>query len=155
MAKIAMCGYGSQGQGVGNNPDGYAYVVDDSVKTGQKIQVVSTSRAGRKFATTAVPLHTYKRTSVKGFEARQKAEEKASDGKITWSYTGKELGVKGSKETQDKLTGEQKQSDYTMKTRAGNIAKYLEQNPNAQLSKNASETFASYSSKFMPKGDTL
>ena len=63
MAKIAMCGYGSRGQGVGNNPDGYAYVVDDSVKTGQKIQVVSTSRAGRKFATTAVPLHAYKRTS--------------------------------------------------------------------------------------------
>ena len=58
-------------------------------------------------------------------------------------------------ETQNKLTGEQKQSDYTMKTRAGNIAKYLEQNPNAQLSKNASETFASYSSKFMPKGETL
>ena len=85
----------------------------------------------------------------------EKAEEKASDGKITWSYTGKELGVKGSKETQNKLTGEQKQSDYTMKTRAGNLAKYLEQNPNAQLSKNASETFASYSSKFMPKGETL
>ena len=42
-----------------------------------------------------------------------------------------------------------------MQTRAGNISKYLEQNSNAQLSKNASETFASYSSKFMPKGETL
>ena len=159
MAKIAICGYGSQGQGVGKDGQGYAYVVDDSVKTQQVIQVISTARNKvTKFATTAKVLHGYKESSVKGEEAKQKAEQNA--GTVTQSYTGKELGAKGSKAKEFLYEGADgvkhyKTSQYQQATRAGNIAKYLEQNPNAQLSKNASETFASYSSKFMPKGETL
>lgn len=161
MAKIAICGYGSQGQGVGKDGQGYAYVVDDSVKTQQVIQVISTARNKvTKFATTAKVLHGYKESSVKGKEAEQKAEQNA--GAITQSYTGKELGAKGSKARELLYEGADgvkhyKTSEYQKATRAGNIAKYLEQNPNAKdnLSKNASETFASYSSKFMPKGETL
>lgn len=153
MAKIAKCGYGSRGQGVsGNAPDGYSYVVDDSVQRGQKIQVVATSRKGKKFATTAVPLHIYKRTSVKGFQARQQAEEKA--GEVTQSYTGKELGAGGSREyDKNAITGKTQPSQYVQETRAGNLAKYLEKHSNAELSKNASETYAEYAAKFMNKGE--
>ena len=76
MAKIAQVGYGSKGQGVGKHPNGYTYVVNDNVRTGDAIQVISTSSAGRKFATTAVPLHTYSENTVKGKTAKIEAEEK-------------------------------------------------------------------------------
>ena len=70
MAKIAQVGYGSKGQGVGKHPNGYTYVVNDNVRTYDVIQVISTSPAGRKFATTAVPLHTYSENTVKGKTAK-------------------------------------------------------------------------------------
>ena len=73
MAKIAQCGYGSRGQGVGNKPEGYTYIVNDNVNKGDVIQVISTSRLGRKFPTTAVPLSTAKMDTAKGQEIKQKA----------------------------------------------------------------------------------
>ena len=77
MAKFAQCGYGSKGQGLGNTTDGYTYVVNDNVRTGDVIQVIATShgKEPKKFATTAVPLHTYKENSVKGQEAKQEAQK--------------------------------------------------------------------------------
>lgn len=154
MAKFAKCGYGSRGQGLGATTDGYTYVVNDNVRTGDTIQVVATSSRGKKFATTAVPLHTYKETSVKGQEARREAQQETGE-EPTRSYTGKELGVEASKKVPKEPTikGEKAQSQYTLQTRAGNIAEYLKNNPNEQLTKGASETFASYSKKFMGKGE--
>lgn len=154
MAKFAQCGYGSKGQGVGKTGEGYTYVVNDNVRTGDIIQVISTSRANRKFATTAVPLHTYKESTVKGQEARQKAVD-ATGNEPTKSYTGKELGVTGSKRVQDKniIGGDNKQSQYTLQTRAGNIAQYMKSNPNSVFTQKSQETFEEYSKKFMKNGD--
>lgn len=159
MAKFAKCGYGSRGQGLGKTADGYTYVVNDNVRTGQKIQVIATSRRNRKFPTTAVPLHTFSENSAKGQEAKQKAQE-ATGREPTRSYTGKELGAKGSKDipAQPNVSPARHdvlkpQSEYVQAVRAGNVAKYLEANPNSELSLNARETFDSYSAKFMPKGE--
>ena len=72
MAKFAKVGYGSHGQGVSekNAPDGYDYIVDDNVNVGDKIQVVATSVNGNKFGTTAVPLSTYGKDTIKGQETK-------------------------------------------------------------------------------------
>lgn len=159
MAKIAKCGYGSRGQGLGKTKDGYTYVVNDTVRTGQKIQVISTSRANRKYPTTAVPLHMYGTNTAKGQEAQQKAQE-ATGREATRSYTGKELGAKGSKAIPAQPVVREgdhstlkPQSEYTMAVRAGNVERYLQQYPDSTLSANARETYDSYSAKFMNKGD--
>ena len=152
MAKFAQCGYGSQGQGLGATTDGYTYVVNDNVRTGDKIQVISTSKAGRKFATTAVPLHTYKENSVKGQEAKQQAQEKTGKDP-TQVYSGKELGVQGSKATKPLGDGKRSISEYAQSTRAGNIVMYKQKDPNAQWTTKAQETFDTYSKQFMNKGE--
>lgn len=152
MAKFAKCGYGSQGQGLGKTTDGYTYIVNDNVRTGDRIQVVSTSSNGKKFATTAVPLHTYKETSVKGQQAKQEVMEKTGKDP-TQSYSGKELGVQGSKATKPLPDGKRTTSQYVQETRGGNLAMYKQQNPNAEFTKKSQETFDSYSKQFMNKGE--
>ena len=148
MAKFAQVGYGSRGQGLGRSPDGYTYVVNDNVRKGDRIQVISTSRKGKKFATTAVPLHTYKENSVKGQELKQKTtsdmENAGKEGKITQSYSGKELGLERKGVKQDQ---------YQQQTRAGNIAMYKQQNPNAEFTQKSQETCEAYSQKFINKGE--
>lgn len=151
MAKFAQCGYGSQGQGLGKTTDGYTYVVNDNVRTGDKIQVIATSKKGNKFATTAVPLHTYKETSAKGQMAKQQVQEKTGK-EPTQSYSGKELGVQGSRATQPLGDGKRTISEYAQGTRAGNIAMYKQKDPNAKWTEKAQETFDSYSKQFM-KGE--
>lgn len=155
MAKIAKCGYGSDGRGLGATTDGYTYIVNDNVKTGDIIQVVSTSRAGKKFATTAVPLHAYKENSVMGQKAKSDAMSQTGGQDPTRAYSGKELGLggkKGEKTEQQGVKGLKPQSEYTMRARAGNIAKYMETNPNAELTEHAQETFETYSKPFMKGG---
>lgn len=153
MAKFAKVGYGSQGQGLGKTTDGYTYVVNDNVRTDDRIQVISTSSKGKKYPTTAVALHTYKETSAKGQEVKRetlsimkkKAEfkeqltgEKQPKPQITQSYTGKELGFerKG-----------MSQQQYQQKVRQANLEMYNKQNSN----NNQRETFDSYSKPFMNK----
>ena len=172
MAKFAKVGYGSHGQGLGTTVDGYTYVVNDNVRTGDRIQVVSTQHnSGKKFATTAVPLHTYKENTAKGQEAKLEVvakgdkdivkalEKKIGQGKFSWeqvnaeeerrgrqittAYTGKELGIQRSGITP---------KEYQQQVRGASLAMYKEKNPNVELSKNAQETFDSYSKKFM-KGE--
>ncbi len=154
MAKFAKCGYGSSGEGLGKTQDGYTYVVNDNVRTGDRIQVVATSRKGNKFATTAVPLHTYQENSKKGQMARQEAEQKTGEAP-TKSYSGKELGVSGTRGVPktSQMAGQKPQSQYTLQTRAGNIAQYMQEHPDTSLTKNARETFDTYSKKFMNKGE--
>ena len=141
MAKFAKIGYGSQGQGLGKTQDGYTYVVNDNVRTKDILQVISTSSAGKKFPTTGMALHTFKQNSVKGMEAKQEVESKNKE--ITESYTGKELGIERAGKTRQ---------EYQQQTRAGNIQAYLQKNPQAELTPNATETFESYSQKFI-KGE--
>lgn len=150
MAKFAKVGYGSAGQGLGTTEDGYTYIVNDNVRTGDTIQPVATSRKGRKFATTGVVRHAYRENSVNGQEAKQEAQEAGAD--ITNVYSGKELGVGGSRVARIPQGSEPKHkpaSQYAERTRAGNLAMYMQQNPNAELTKNARETFDTYSKPFM------
>ena len=179
MAKIAICRYGSQGQGPESDPSKtYTYIVNDNVRTGDNIQVISTSVRGRKFATTAKTLTreeagnlsqksgenvesgVLKEGSAKGQELLQKTRsdiakkqginlnetpydqlstEQKKKLEITKSYTGKELGVSG--------------RNLREQTRAGNIAMYKQQNPNAEFTPKSQETFDTYSKQFMKKGE--
>lgn len=179
MAKLAICRYGSRGEGPENNPSKtYTYIVNDNVRSGDNIQVISTSSKGNKFATTAKTLTqndakelsqksgikvesgVVKENSIRGQELLSKTrsamakkqginlnetpyEQLSTEQKgkleITQSYTGKELGMSG------KMKREQ--------TRAGNIAMYMQKNPNATLTTKSQETFDSYSKQFMNKGE--
>lgn len=179
MAKLAICRYGSKGEGPENDPSKtYTYVVNDNVRSGDNIQVISTSRKGNKFATTAKTLTkedaeklsqksetsvesgVLKENSVKGQELLNKTRsemakkqnidlnetpydqlstEQKSKLEITKSYTGKELGMTG-RRTREQI-------------RAGNIAMYKQQNPNAQFTPKSQETFDTYSKQFMNKGE--
>lgn len=150
MAKIAKVGYGSHGQGLGDTTDGYTYVVNDNVRTRDVIQVIATARdKTTKFVTTGVPLHVYSENSKTGAEEKQKIESKTGKD-ITQSYSGKELGLPNpGKQKKTVQVGEQKkQTAYSAETRAANVGMYMQQNPNAELSKNARETFESYSKNF-------
>lgn len=147
MAKFALVGYGSDGRGVGTTQQGYTYVVNDNVRTGDTIQPIATSRKGRKFATTGVVNHAYKETSVKGQSAKTLAQENgASD--VTRVYSGKELGAQGSRVPKAGL-----QSEYTQQTRAGNIAMQLKKDPQTQLTPLAQQTYDEYSKQFMKQGE--
>lgn len=164
MAKFARVGYGSQGQGVGNNPEGYTYIVNDNVSVGDKIQVISTSYLGNKFATTAVPLSTHGMNTVKGREASISAmangdhdlatflkssmpsSELVNMAKqsVTRSYTGSELGVS--------RAGMSKE-EYQQAVRGGNLQRYTNEVGAMPMSQKAQEDFDSYSAKFMNKGE--
>lgn len=147
MAKFALVGYGSDGRGVGTTQQGYTYVVNDNVRTGDTIQPIATSRKGRKFATTGVVNHAYKETSVKGQGAKELAQKNgASD--VTRVYSGKELGAQGSRVPKAGL-----QSEYTQQTRAGNIAMQLKKDPQTQLTPLAQQTYDEYSKQFMKQGE--
>lgn len=160
MAKIAKCGYGSHGQGVGQT-DGYVYVVNDNVRTGDKIQVVATSKKGRKFGTTAVPLHIHGENTVKGQQVVQQAEQAA--GEVTRAYSARELGVSTSTRKPAELPQELKdigatkpQSPQALAIRGGNLQQYMQTHEGTELTPYAQrqvETYDSYSQKFMPKGE--
>ena len=139
MAKFARVGYGSQGQGLGKNPEGYVYVVNDNVRVGNRIQVVATSQLGRKFGTTAKVLDkTFSENSVKGQQAKidvlargnekvermlgesvndkfltQKDLDLLAQGKITSVKSGSELGVSRKGVSL---------AEYRQKVRGGNLA---------------------------------
>lgn len=157
MAKFAKVGYGSQGQGLGKTVNGYTYIVNDNVRTGDMLQPVATSRAGKKFVTTGRVRHAYKETSAKGQNAKQEAQENGAE-ELTRVYTGKEVGAGGLRyvkapqgmevDKKNKPT-----SEYAKQARAGNLAMYMQEHPNATLTKGAENTFDSYSKRFMNKGE--
>ena len=171
MAKFAQCGYGSQGQGLGKTTEGYTYVVNDNVRVGQRIQVVSTShgKEPKKFVTTAVPLNTYKENSKLG--QIQKSELDSKNIKPTKAYSGGELGASGETAKKDIVIGSQTpQSQYTITSRALAGQKYLQTHPDTKFTENTkqvlsyyqenkpqkgkqSSTFADYSRPFMNKGE--
>lgn len=147
MAKFALVGYGSDGRGVGKTQQGYTYVVNDNVRTGDTIQPIATSRKMRKFVTTGVVNHAYKETSIKGQEAKVSAQKNGAND-VTRVYSGKELGAQGSRVPKAGL-----QSEYTQQTRAGNIAMQLKKDPQTQLTPLAQQTYDEYSKQFMKQGE--
>lgn len=179
MAKLAICRYGSKGQGPENNPSKtYTYIVNDNVKSGDNIQVISTSSKGNKFATTAKTL-----TKKDAEELSQKSGVNVESGVVKESgVKGQELlsktrsamaekqGIDLNNTPYDQLSTEQKNrleitQSYTGKelgvsgkmkreqTRAGNIEMYMQKHPNATLTTKAQETFDTYSKQFMNKGE--
>lgn len=150
MAKLAQVGYGSQGQGIGRTENGYTYVVNDNVRVGDLIQPIATSSKGRKFVTTGRTRATTKENTAKAQIEKQKLQEKNID--ITQVYSGKELGAAGSKRPTTNEFGEKVQGQYVQETRAGNIAKQLQKDPNTKLTQRARETYDEYASKFMNNG---
>lgn len=170
MAKFALVGYGSDGRGVGRTEQGYTYVVNDNVRTNDIIQPIATSSKGRKFATTGFVNHAYKENSVKGQEAKidvlskgdkeitksvernlakgkismeqVDSEQKRREREVTRAFTGKEMGL-----TRKGMTIPQ----YQQQTRAGNIAEYKQQHPNAVFTEKSQQTFDEYSKQFMNK----
>ena len=172
MAKFAQVGYGSSGQGLGKTTEGYTYVVNDNVRVGQRLQVISTShgKVPKKFVTTAVPLTTYSENSVIGQDKKVKLQSQGVD--PTKAYSGGELGASGEIKRKDVAIGGNKpQSEYTVSARALAEQKYLQTDPNAKFTKNAQETlkyyqenkpvkkeggtFADYSKPFMKEGEKL
>ena len=182
MAKIAICRYGSRGQGPENDPaKTYTYVVNDNVKTGDNIQVISTSSKGNKFPTTAKTL-----TRKDAEELSQKSGETVVSGVVnensakgkkllseTQSAIEKKQGINLNETPYEELSTEQKRKieitksysgkelgvsvpkqskAYREQTRAGNISQYMQSHPDAKLTKHAQETFDSYSKPFM-KGE--
>lgn len=157
MAKIATCGYGSKGEGLGKTPNGYTYLVNDNVRTGDKIQVIATShgKEPRKFVTTAVPKSIFNENSANGQNAKQQAQQNSKSGEIETGYTGTELGLTPTREsirTKSLGNGHRTVSQYQMETRGAVVGKYLQTHPDANLTPKARETFDSYSKPFM-KGE--
>ena len=179
MAKLAICRYGTNGEGPERNPSKtYTYIVNDNVRSGDNIQVVSTAVNGKKFATTAKAL-----TKDDAEKLSQKSGKEVKSGVVkesgergqkllneTRSAMAKKQGIDLNETPYDKLSTEQKEKleisqSYTGKelgivgsrsreqVRAGNIAKYKETHPNAQLTSKTQETFDSYSKQFMNKGE--
>lgn len=147
MAKIALCGYGHDGRGLGASSYGYAYVVNDNVNVGDKLQVIATNwKSGKKFATTASPLETHRENSKEGQEVKSWAQQDSADGEINVVQSGKELGVKGFRGSKT----------YQEQTRANALQEYASKHPQAEFSKNANklmekgtyQSFDEYSSQF-------
>ena len=173
MAKFAMVGYGSQGQGLGKTTDGYTYVVNDNVRVGQRIQVIATShgKEPKKFVTTAVPSKTFNENSIVGKEEKAKLGDVADN--LTKAYSGGELGASGEITKKDIAIGSNKpQSEYTVSSRALAVEKFKQSDPNAQFTQNTqktvdyykenkptkglkSGTFADYSKPFLGEGEQL
>lgn len=176
MAKFAQVGYGSQGQGISKNGIGYTYVVNDNVRTGDKIfPVAKHYQSGKVFATTGKVLSRSENLSTEknlkeqiiNQETKKQLKEKGylqidKDGKVVdienvkagntglnLAYTGKEVGATGSTATKPLGDGHRTISEYAQQTRGGNLAMYKQQNPNAQFTDKAQETYESYSKKFI------
>ena len=152
MAKIVLCGYGHDGRGLGSTVDGYAYIVNDNVNKGDVIQVVATNwKSGKKFGTTAQTLETHKENSVAGAVLKTTAESDAKSAELnraieqgrepnlegtglTRVYSGKELGVKGFRGSED----------YQKQVRAQNVQTYLQNNPGSVATDNAYKAIDKY-----------
>ena len=145
MAKIALVGYGSQGQSTMQSGKEYAYMVNDNVNVGDKMQVVATNwKTKKKFATTAVAGHVLRENSKMGQEAKTLAQSQArfTDGEITTAYTGAQLGIGG-------FRGDKA---YQQQVRAQNLQMYLQENPQFEPTQNAAKGIAKYGN---PKGAAL
>lgn len=136
-----MVGYGHAAQSLDNGGEQYAYMVNDNVNVGDVIQVVATSRKGRKFATTASPVEMHKESSVTG-QMIKSGTEGMIGGKLTEAYSGAQLGIGG-------FRGDKA---YTQKVRAQNLQYYLQQNPQYEPTNNGAQLIKNYGN---PKGASL
>ena len=162
--KIAKVGYGRDGRGVGKTDGGYAYLVNNNVRTGDVIQPMATNwKSGRKFVTTGKVNHSYKETSVLGIEAKQQGEQTLKDSaynkigqeKLTQIKTGKELGIENVpiSPTTSKQYGmdysKNQIGEYNELTRGLQVEQYKQQYPQAQLTEKAQTYEEKYIKPYM------
>ena len=136
-----MVGYGHAAQSLDKGGEQYAYMVNDNVNVGDVIQVVATSRKGRKFATTASPVEMHKENSVTGQMIKSGVEGMIGDN-LTQAYSGAQLGIGG-------FRGDKA---YQQKVRAQNLQMYLQQNPQYEPTDNGARLIKNYGN---PKGAAL
>lgn len=168
MAKLAFVRFGSEGQGPENNEKKqYTYVVNDNVRTGDRISPV-VKHAGVKgtiFVTTGKVMGTAKNAST---EKGKEMKKELGDKEPTNIYSGKELGLSAQRGAGGKFVTEGGGSYSTnangyvlgereKATRGGNIAEYVMQHGDkdklSENAKKAMETFESYSSSYLPTGE--
>ena len=152
--KIAKVGYGRDGRGVGKTNGGYAYLVNNNVRTGDVIQPIATSSRGRKFVTTGKVNHSYSENSVLGREAKQQGEQalknseynKIGQEKLTQIKTGKEMGIENvpisptTSKQYDMEYSKNKIGEYNKLARGGQVAQFKQEYPQAQFTEKA-QTF--------------
>lgn len=183
MAKLALVGFGTgskdsknhgKNDGLGPHGTGYTYVVNDNVRTGDRLNPVVLHRNKKTvFVTTGRVVATAKNTSTeKGQEMMERQDgEQMDESDLTKIYTGKELGLSGERANNGKFVAEgrsthDEKGNYIVgrreaAARGGNIMEY-EMNRglkgDEQISEKAQgevETFKSYSSAFLPTGGKL
>lgn len=154
MAKFVKVGYGSDGRGMGTTIDGYTYVVDDNVRTGQTIYPsVKHYISQTIFGTTGKVLSTTGENTVNGRIMKQELESRGKT--IQPVLTGKEIGAVRQRdiETGKFQKGEGGTTLYGLQTRGANILARAELNQEkiskGEATQKAVETFESYSKKFM------
>jgi hypothetical protein len=133
IMKFAQVGYGSEGQGAGQDGEGYTYIVSDNVRTGDMLTpIVKHAKNGTIFVTTGQVLS---RKSNFSETINQKGEAITKD-QLKNAYTGKELGVqktrgKGGRFAYDQSTysdsGEYLPSTYEQRQRALSTKKFQEE----------------------------
>lgn len=152
-----MVGYGSSGQGKGKTREGYAYVVNDNVRVGQRLQVMATSHGveKKKFFTTGVPLATYSENSQVGQIALQTETGGRSKDQLTNAYTGAQLGASGDTLKKNVRVGSlEPQTEYAMSARALTGEKALQADPSLKFTENALKTMNYYSESTAQKKRT-
>lgn len=174
MAKLAQVTYGLDGQG---KP--YTYVVNDNIRAGQVINpIVKHYQSGNTFATTGIIQASVQRDSLRG-QSLEEGVKQVTDGQpLTESKTASGLGITretrgaggrftgsqgatggAGKVIKDTETGrysaenpeEYVGNSYIQAQRGANLQYAKTQVAETPIQKDAQETFAQYSKKFMPK----
>ena len=136
-----MVGYGHAAQSIDKGGEEYAYLVNDNVNVGDQIQVVATSRKGRKFATTASPVEMHRENSVTGQMIKSGVEGMIGQD-LTQVYSGSQLGIGGFRGSKE----------YQLQVRAQNLQMYLQQNPQYEPSDNGATLMKQHGN---PRGAAL
>lgn len=136
-----MVGYGHAAQSIDKGGEEYAYLVNDNVNVGDQIQVVATSRKGRKFATTASPVEMHRENSVTGQMIKSGVEGMTGQD-LTQVYSGSQLGIGGFRGSKE----------YQLQVRAQNLQMYLQQNPQYEPSDNGATLMKQHGN---PRGAAL
>lgn len=174
MAKFAQVGYGSNGEGTGQQGTGYTYVVNDNVRTGDIINPSVIHYSSKKiFATTGKVIS--RATKLENMQVKDAETGKLiNTGKVIAETlkdkglteqdladvkTGKEVGLqrqrtaKGTFAQSKKVDGTYVASEYEQAVRGANILERQAQTGNAiaetEKAQKSVETFDSYSKQFM------
>ena len=174
MAKFAQVGYGSNGEGTGQQGTGYTYVVNDNVRTGDIINPSVIHYSSKKiFATTGKVIS--RATKLENMQVKDAETGKLiNTGKVIAETlkdkglteqdladvkTGKEVGLqrqrtaKGTFAQSKKVDGTYVASEYEQAVRGANILERQAQTGNAiaetEKAQKSIETFDSYSKQFM------